>query len=124
MQQTARALNTTLMPLVLGQSANQLPLCIPKCQCLHLGRSNVNSNYTLCGSTVATVDQLTDLGVLRSSDYSYAPHIGSIVRKATRSAALLLRAFSTRNEEFLMLHLTICLILQRCHIYIINSRLQ
>jgi hypothetical protein len=83
-------------------AANQLPLCIPKCQCLHLGRSNVNSNYTLCGSTVATVDQLTDLGVLRSSDYSYAPHIGSIVRKATRSAALLLRAFSTRNEEFLM----------------------
>jgi hypothetical protein len=34
--------------------------------------------------------------------FVYTPHIGSVVRKTSRSAALLLSAFSTRTEKFLM----------------------
>jgi hypothetical protein len=44
----------------------------------------------------------TDLVLLLSSDYSNAPHMDTVVRKATMFAALLLRAFSTHNEKFFM----------------------
>jgi hypothetical protein len=81
--------------------ANRLPLSLPKCQCLHLGLHNANYDYALGGAPVASVKQCMDLGLLRTSDFAYSAHISSIVCKASQSAGMLFRAFSSRNKSFL-----------------------
>jgi ribonucleases P/MRP protein subunit RPP40 len=83
-------------------ATNELPLCLPKSQCMHLGQGNANHTYVLGGSPVPVVDQLTDLGLLRTSDNTYAAHVERIVKKASRSAAMMFRVFSTRNSAFLV----------------------
>ena len=78
--------------------ANCLPLSLAKCLCLHLGHGNICYSYTLGGVLLPAVEQCTDLGVIRSSDFSYAAHIHSIVNKASRAVGVITRVFSTRNE--------------------------
>jgi Reverse transcriptase (RNA-dependent DNA polymerase) len=83
-------------------AVNELPLCLPKCQCLHLGSSNGMHTYHIDATAISSVDQLTDLGVLRSANASYSSHIDSIVSKGSRAAGMLYRAFSTRRAQFLV----------------------
>ena len=81
---------------------NRLPLSLQKCQCLHIGHGNARYAYTLGGLPITAVEQCTDLGIIRTSDFSYNTHINSIISKASRSAGMLYRAFSTRNEVFIV----------------------
>ena len=81
---------------------NELPLCIPKCQCLHLGKNNTHHVYTLCKSTLPSANQLSDLGIIRNADSSYSTHISAIVKRASRASAIMFKAFSTRNVKFQM----------------------
>ena len=80
---------------------NLLTFRVPKCQCLHLGKNNVNYSYTIEGVPISVVSECVDFGLKRTSDFKYNFHIRSIVAKAFRSAGMLLRALSTRNELFM-----------------------
>ena len=80
---------------------NLLLLSVPKCQCLHLGKNNVNYSYTIGGVSISVASECVDLGLKRTSDFKYDVHISSIVAKSSRSAGMLLRALSTRNELFM-----------------------
>ena len=83
--------------------ANQMPLSLPKCQCLHdLGRKNINHVYSLGAAAVLVVNQCTDLGLLRTSDFLYTEHIWSIVDIALRCSGMLLRSFSSRQRAFML----------------------
>ena len=81
---------------------NQLPLCQPKSQCLYIGHKNGRHTYMLGGASILAVAECTDLGVIRISDFSYATHIRSVVRKTSRLSGMLFRAFSSRNVSFII----------------------
>ena len=81
--------------------ANRLPLSLPKCQCIHFGNNNTHHMYTMGGTAIASVDQCTDLGVVRSCDFKYALHISTTISKASRKWSMIRRVFSTRNHTFL-----------------------
>ena len=78
-----------------------LPLSVPKCQCLHIGKNNVNYSYTIGGVPISVVSKCVDLELKHTSDFKCDIHIRSIVAKASRSAGMLLRALSTKNELFM-----------------------
>ena len=82
--------------------ANQIPLSLPKCQSLHLDRKNINHVYSLSAAAVSVVNQCTDLGLLRTSDFLYTEHIRSIVDKALRCSGMLFRSFSSRQRAFML----------------------
>ena len=63
--------------------ANRLPLSLPKCQCIYFGNNNTHHMYTMGGTAIASVDQCTDLGVVRSCDFKYALHISTTISKAS-----------------------------------------
>ena len=79
-----------------------MPFSLLKCQCLHLGRKNINHVYSLGAAVMSVVNQCTDLGLLRTSDFLYTEHIRSIVDKALRCSGMLLRAFFSRQHAFML----------------------
>ena len=79
-----------------------MPLSLPKSQCLHFSRKNIKHVCSLGAAAVSVVNQCTDLGLLRTSDFLYAEHIRSIVDKALRCSGMLLRAFSSRQCAFML----------------------
>ena len=81
---------------------NQLPLCQPKSQCLYMGHKNGRHAYMLGGAPILAVEECTDLGIIRTSDFSYATHIKSVMRKASCLSGMLFRAFSSRNASFII----------------------
>ena len=81
--------------------ANRLPLSLPKCECIHFGNNNAHHVYTMGGTAIASVDQCTDLGVVRSCDFKYASHISMTIGKASCECGMICRVFSTRNHTFL-----------------------
>ena len=82
--------------------AKQMPLLLPKCQCLHPGRKNINHVFSLGAAAVSVVNQYTDLGLLRTSDFFYTELISSVVDNALRCSGMLLRAFSLRQRAFML----------------------
>ena len=53
------------------------------------------------GTAIASVDQCTDFGVVRSYDFKYASHISTTIGKASRKCGMIHRVFLTRNHTFL-----------------------
>ena len=54
--------------------------------------------YTPKGAPILAVEECTDLGVIRTYDFSYATHMRSVVRKAyCLSSMILFKAFLSRN---------------------------
>ena len=51
---------------------------------------------------MSVVNQCTNLGLWRTSDFLYTEHIRSIVDKALRCSSMLLRAFSSRQRAFML----------------------
>ena len=56
----------------------------------------------LGGAPILAVEESTDLGVIRISDFSYATQIRSVVRKASCLSGMLFRAFLSRNVLFII----------------------
>ena len=56
----------------------------------------------LRGALILAVEECTDLGVIRTSDFSYATHIRSVVGKASCLSSMFFRAFIRRNFSFIM----------------------
>ena len=81
--------------------ANRLPLSLPKCQCIHFGNNNAHHVYTMGGTAIASVEQRTDLGVVRSCDFKYASHISTTIGKASRKCGMIHRVFSIKNHTIL-----------------------
>ena len=91
-----------LSSIVQWSKDNELPLNSCKSQCLHIGHGNPQYNYTVARTNLINVNNCIDLGLTRTSDFSYSTHIELMVTKASRAAGMIFRAFSTRNEIFLM----------------------
>ena len=81
---------------------NQLHLFQPKSQCLHIGHKNDRHFYMLGSAPILVVDEYTDLGVIRTSDFLYGTHIRSVVKKLSYLSGTFFRAFSSRNVLFII----------------------
>ena len=86
-------LNQTDLDAVYGWSViNQLPLCQPKSQCLHI-HENGCYTYKLGGTSILAIEECTNLSVIRTSEFSYTTHIRSVVKKASYLSGMLLGRF-------------------------------
>jgi ribonuclease P/MRP protein subunit RPP40 len=81
---------------------NKLFLCLPKNQCLHIGKKNRRKSYLISGTSLSVVDKCIDLGIVRNSSFTYDDHIASVISKASRAAGMIYRAFSIRSMAFLV----------------------
>lgn len=81
---------------------NKLFLCLPKNQCLHIGKKNRRKSYLISGTSLSVVDKCIDLGIVRNSSFTYDDHIASVISKASRAAGMIYRAFSIRSVAFLV----------------------
>jgi hypothetical protein len=84
----------------------QLNISINKCCVIDISvRNNLKSNYCNTVDTVEidTVREIRDLGVIVDSKLTFASHIAKIVSTAKQRAALLFRAFVTREIKFLII---------------------
>jgi ribonuclease P/MRP protein subunit RPP40 len=79
----------------------RLPLCLQKCQCLHIGQSNRRRVYKVNGESLSVTDKCVNLGIIRTSSFSY-DHIRSVISTASRAAGMIYRVFSLRSTVFLM----------------------
>jgi len=86
----------------------QLKLSPTKCTVMHLNsvkrkteHLTVDVEYSICGSTLPVVSTVTDLGVSYDNQFSFRPHINSIVSKASLRAKLILKCFVTRDSGIL-----------------------
>ena len=101
-KQDCKRIQDDLDALYTWSFVNKLPLSLPKCMCLHLGHNNMRYVYSLGGAPLMAVDQCTNLGLTRTSDFMYNTHIYSIISKASRASGMFFRAFSTRSKAFIL----------------------
>ena len=81
---------------------NLLPISIAKCVALHYGQRTLNCQYKICGQQITAIEQCMDLGVMRDRPFSCDVHIRNVALKATRLVGMVLKAFSSRNVEFMV----------------------
>jgi ribonuclease P/MRP protein subunit RPP40 len=75
-----------------------------KCKVLHIGRSNINYNYTMKDSTgnntlLKSDIEETDLGVTFSINLKFDKHIGKCVSKTNRILGLIKHTFDYLDED-------------------------
>ena len=72
-----------------------------KCQVMHITKSRVpfQSQYTLHGQTLESVDSAKYLGVTISQDLNWNKHINNITGKANRTLGFIKRNVKTKNES-------------------------
>ena len=72
-----------------------------KCQVVHITRSRqpLQSQYTLHGQILESVDSAKYLGVNISQDLSWNHHINKITGKANRTLSFIKRNVKTKNEQ-------------------------
>ena len=95
--------NVTLTPFISGRIS---PTCLfngEKFQLLRYGQDESlkdSTSYTDCnGVQIAVTSSAKDLGVLMSSDGTYAEHIASVVQKSIQMSGWILRTFYTRERQ-------------------------
>ena len=72
-----------------------------KCQVMHITKSRVpfQSQYTLHGQTLESVDSAKYLGVTISQDLNWNKHINNITGKANRTLGFIKRNVKTKNKS-------------------------
>ena len=72
--------------------SNQITLSLDKCACLHFGHNIPGQIYNTNGVTIKSVDQCSDLSVLRVSNFRHNAHIDMIFLKASRLSGVATKA--------------------------------
>ena len=80
----------------------QLPISFDKCKVLHVGRKNLNFNYTIGNHNLESVSSVKDLGVVMSEDLKVSNHINTIVSSARMRAIFIRRCFKSQNISALV----------------------
>ena len=100
-----------LKSLLVWTMHNSMEFNDQKFQLLQIGRDDtLKLPYECNDIKIKNSETVRDLGVLVSEDFSFKPHIAEISDRAKNFAAWLLRTFSTRTEEVMLLLLKTYLI--------------
>ena len=98
---------------------------ISKCKVMHMGRTNVNNDYTMtnCTGETQTISDCTeekDLGVLFDNRLSFESHIQQVINKANKVLGIMKRTFTNMDSDiFLRLYKTMVKTASRvckCHL--------
>src|ERR1700730_2129965 len=63
--------------------------------------SHISFNYSILNYTLPSVDSITDLGVILSSDLSFSKHIDNLCSKARCISAMIFKGFQSRDRVLL-----------------------
>ena len=80
----------------------QLSLSIPKCKIFGWGSPPAPPQYNIAGDNLESESEITDLGVLLSSDAKSSEHCLKVSKKGLSKVALIYRNFRNRNHDFLV----------------------
>jgi hypothetical protein len=73
-----------------------------KCKVMHIGKKNVQHNYTFDVNNEIIMPKITeekDLGVILTNDLNWKPHINSAISKAYRKLGMIKHCFKYKNER-------------------------
>jgi hypothetical protein len=101
MEDGRQLMHADLDAVVEWSDRNKLPISIDKTVVLHYGIGNLMIQYMIHSVLVKSVTSCKDLGVLRTSNFSYEEHVCNVALKATRLAGMTLKLFCTRDALFL-----------------------
>ena len=79
----------------------QLKISLEKCNVSHIGQTNQKHQYTINGNILSSVQSVKDLGVNITSDLSSSTQCSYIVKKASRVAHLILKAFTSKDVHLM-----------------------
>jgi ribonucleases P/MRP protein subunit RPP40 len=72
------------------------------CKVMHIGRTNLNSQYTLNGITLTVTDEQRDLGVVMLSSLKASSQCRAAHNKASRALGMMKRTLNTRRHDILL----------------------
>jgi len=95
---------TNLLDKIFLWSKNwQLPLSPSKCNWIIIGKKyespNILPELSIDGNIINRLDEVTDLGILFSSDLKFSDHINSIVSKSKQRVFLIFKIFTCQNHS-------------------------
>ena len=102
-------LQSTLTEIENWSTVWQLPLALHKCQVLSFkGRNaHIGYQYSIHNYILSSVDTITDLGIILSSDLSFAKQIDKVCSKARSRSAMILKCFQSRDKKLLFRAFTV-----------------
>ena len=86
----------------LSKTATGLKFNFSKCFVLHYGKNNPRLIYTVSGNVLPTADSVTDLGILRSTNFTYNElNTVYVIQRANSACDCILCTFTSRNSVFM-----------------------
>ncbi len=79
----------------------QLKFNAKKCKIMHLGSKNSKAEYMMDGTTLESVTEENDLGVLIDDELKFYKHVSASVSKANQTLGIVKRTFDTLDKELL-----------------------
>ena len=80
----------------------QMPFNVGKCKVMHIGYRNLQSGYTLQGTSLESTEAEKDLGVTITSDLKFSKQCIEAEKKAQRMLGYIKRQFGYRNKEIVL----------------------
>jgi hypothetical protein len=80
----------------------QMQLNPKKCKVMHIGQKNLQYEYTIKGEPLLCTSKEKDLGILVCDDLKVGQQCQKAANQANKMAGMLLRTFSTRNQDLLV----------------------
>jgi len=107
--QDCEKLQSTLNAIENWSTVWQLPLALHKCQVISFkGRqAHIDYQYSIRSYTLSRVDTITDLGIILSTDLSFANQINKVCCKARGRSAMILKCFQSRDKKLLFRAFTV-----------------
>ncbi len=79
----------------------QLKFNAKKCKVMHLGSRNSKADYMMDGTTLESVKEEKDLGVLIDEELKFHKHVSAAILKANQTLGIVKRTFVTLDMELL-----------------------
>ena len=70
-----------------------------KCKCMHLGKNNIEHQYSMSGTDIENVKHEKDLGVTFDNELKFNEHISLKVKKANQAVGMIKNTFTCMDSE-------------------------
>ena len=101
----AMKLQESLEAMYEWQSENNMEFNATKFQVLQFGKKDTKLNYNYmtpeAGGPIIPSNTVKDLGIYIDDDFTYKSHINEICKKVKKRIGWILRAFKTRDKDFM-----------------------
>jgi hypothetical protein len=89
---------------VLTEWANkwQMEFNVEKCNVMHVGRNNVENEYTLNGKKINKSTKVKDLGVIFTNDLKSTKHCNETACRANKMLGFIIRSFEFKTPKILL----------------------